>query len=225
MKCISFDPATKTFGYAVMEVDDNIMCNNYKQLVSHAKLALYSGSDYDTISTFISKLTAAIEDMKAKIRILEGAVIDLAPGTSDDDLSIQNRIKLLKPIVDKIKIKYNTEYTVFIEYQMIHNTKSASIAHALMAYFAEYNIIIVTPALKNNVDFVTGPKYSDYTHYKQTYTSNKKHSEANLAHIVNNFGPHGQIQISSHTADCVMQVLGHMLANLSSDLSYQYRHL
>jgi hypothetical protein len=55
---------------------------------------------------------------------------------------------------------------------------------------------------------MSGPKYSDFTHYKSSYTSNKKHSEANLQHIVKYFGPHGQVKISSHTADCVLQIIG-----------------
>jgi hypothetical protein len=207
MKYISFDPATKTFGYAIVEIDENIFKNNYKELLSRAKLILYSGL-MDKVDDIMIELDAAISDMKSKIKIFEANTIDLLPGTADDDISIVDRIKLLKPVADNIKLKYDNTYKVFIEYQMVHNIKSASIAHALMAYFAEYDITIVTPTLKNNISFMSGPKYSDFTHYKSSYTSNKKHSEANLQHIVKYFGPHGQVKISSHTADCVLQIIG-----------------
>ena len=150
MRIISIDPATKSIALCCMDLidKDGFMLNT--------------------------------DSLTNKIKMVGVNAVDLAPGTKNDDIPILERVKLANEYVKKhikplIEDKNNT--VILIE-QQIQTTKTFVPYITLISMLADYKIVIIKPALKNQLSLgghMIGHFYKNYT---QKYIANKEHCRA-----------------------------------------------
>ena len=218
MYCLSFDCATKSLAFVIAKV------NISQQSIQNA----------------ISKLSdcTTIEQLKQikldLIHIIDGEMVDLFPNIHDTDIKTVDRIKALVfyvrnrilPELDKLKELKKEEskkeeskkeesikLKIFIEFQMSANPKARMIFAALIAIFADYDVILVNPSLKNKIYLAEEGKHKHFIKkYSQLYSANKAHAKYNFMLIEKIFGSPQSIANSSntnkgHIADAFMQIL------------------
>jgi len=103
-------------------------------------------------------------------------------------------------------------YRVIVEYQM--EDPMRKISDALVALFADDDVIIVGAALKNTLHTCEEGRYYHFAaKYARAYDANKAHAKFNFRKIEEAFGsgiPPSTAALRGHIADSFMQVLGHL---------------
>ena len=96
---------------------------------------------------------------------------------------------------------------------MSANPKARMIFAALIAIFADYDVVLVNPSLKNKIYLSEEGKHKHFIKkYSQLYSANKAHAKYNFMLIEQIFGSPQSIANSSnankgHIADAFMQIL------------------
>jgi hypothetical protein len=105
--------------------------------------------------------------------------------------------------------------TIMVEYQMGPNSKAREVASAIIALFANNDIIVVNPTLKNKIATSNEGRYCNFiSKYTTTYSANKAHAKYNFEVIENIFGSGIAPSTNAkrgHIADSFMQILGHIV--------------
>ena len=232
---LGFDCATKTFAFSLSQVAPleraqlaqlrarALACRELCRRAAAAAL----GDDPAAASALLCALRPAVSELDADIggliRIVDGAVCDLAPGRPDALVSTVERLRALaayvagriRPAIERAGIA-DGELCVIIEYQMGPNARARAVAAALVALFATDNVIIVGPSLKNKVSTCDAGRYGVFAQkYSTAYGANKAHAAFNFAHIESVFGTAipttKPLSRRGHIADSFMQVLGHLI--------------
>ena len=225
---LSFDCATKSLAFVLAQVNINRQSlNESLNELSSFKLTELSSFKLTELSSLTEvKLNLIKSNL---INILDGETVDLFPNIPDSDISTVDRIKALVlyvrkrilPELDKLNQfdkfdKLNQKIQILIEFQMGANAKARMIFCALIAIFADYDVILVNPSLKNKIYTSEEGKHKHFIKkYSQLYSANKAHAKYNFELIENIFGSCPSISKSTsaekgHIADAFMQILGHI---------------
>ena len=156
--------------------------------------------------------------------ILDGETVDLFPNIPDNKISTVDRIKVLILYIKKRilqsetwKLIQNEKITILIEFQMGSNHKANIITSALIAIFADYNIELVNPSLKNKIFINEEGKHKHFIKkYSQLYSANNAHTKYNFEQIERIFGTNIKKSTNAergHIADSFMQILGKLCFN------------
>ena len=229
---LSFDCATKTFAFSLSYVNIcPIHINNAILELSEINtiLELSEINNLLELSKLIefAELLKKINEKKYMIKksiidIVDGETINLFPNIADNKILPVERVKALvsyiksrifeNPIWQKIP---KNELTILIEFQMGSNHKANIISTALITLFAEYNVELVKPSLKNKVYINEDGKHKHFIKkYSQLYSANKAHAKYNFDQIEKIFGTQIKASTSTergHVADSFMQILGNLM--------------
>lgn len=203
---LSFDPATKTFAFVLVEINmDLFRESDFTKKVANLK-------NITDISAKIAEIKEINAQLKTMITIHDGETVDLAPGIKNDELSPIERVKAItKYVKARILPILTVAPTILVEFQMGPNVKSSIISHVLFTIFAEYKIIEVYPFLKNKVHFSPKSHYSVFSKkYANQYTANKNHTIACLRDANEIFTCKIK-DTSSHVADSFAQIIGYLV--------------
>lgn len=114
---------------------------------------------------------------------------DLAPGKNSDNIDPLTRTRLVKRFVTEKVVPYITdkdETTILIEEQ-IHTTKTYVSYVTLLACLSDYNVVIMKPALKNQLT-IGGHKIGDYyKKHRLAYDANKEHSAGMFEYFLDKY--------------------------------------
>ena len=247
---LSFDCATKTFAFSLIYIDFTkfiidkeklyLQYKNLKERLTKIELYYLSVKSSNLTNIIVVKLTKLVKNIsddihkldaetRQYINLADGETVDLFPDKYDKDISTVERIKAtakyvksrIEPSIAK-NIKTN-KYKVIIEFQMGSNAKSRMISSALIALFADYEVILVGPSLKNKVSLRENSRYCYFIENRSTsYNANKAHTKYNFKLLEEVFGT--KIPVSStadrgHIADSVMQVIGYLLYGLDKKIA------
>ena len=242
---LGFDCATKTFAFSISRIKNNfsdvaalrerytVALELYERAKVMANMPANSlanmFANLPLLTRILEALTIAVAALDAEtkvlIEIIDGSVVNLVPGRPDSEVSTVERIKALaqyvsKRIIPVLKTNSMTNVTIVIEFQMGHNARARAIAAALVALFADYNVIIVGPSLKNRVSTCREGMYGNFAQkYSNNYGANKAHAIYNFSMIETVFRtmipPTKPVSLRGHIADSFMQVLGHLLYGAS----------
>lgn len=118
------------------------------------------------------------------VRLIDFNVLDIiGESIKLKDTDAVYRAKQLKKALDKIDISGISpdRLKVCIEYQMGPNVKSHSVFDGILMYYADYDIEIVGPSLKNKIYFVEEGKHQRFMEkYSRSYSANKAHTAYNM---------------------------------------------
>jgi hypothetical protein len=119
-----------------------------------------------------------------KIIPLDLKVYDLTKGSSNF-VCISEKAKELKNILVSLDTYLNADTKVLIEYQMNANHKSNAIFNMLIYHYCNYEIIIMKPALKNQIYLRHDLTLSRFlAHASNNYQANKNHSKFNFLYFI-----------------------------------------
>ena len=262
---LSFDCATKTFAFSICRVRSDLLFNVAplrarlaavqalraavvrdieKQVALHNSAA---NTSLDEALALCEKLQVAVTALDAETRsvieLLDGDVVDLAPGRADADVGTVDRLRAVASYIDRrvrpalANALSNTlgqnalgqnailqnailqNAIVVIEYQMGPNARARAVAAALVALFAAERVIIVGPSLKNRIATCEAGRYGHFLQrYSGSYGANKAHAAFNFKVLEGAFGsaiPPTTAARRGHIADSCMQVLGHIIHGAS----------
>jgi hypothetical protein len=233
---IGFDCATKTFAFSLSYVDLDTFAVQRDELNSRARAieeAARRSKEYlaagDTIRAeklLKTSLPAALQmrdELRSFIRIIDGETKDLFPGRSDKSISTTERIRAVaqyinsrvKPAITTIDRGQPAErLRIVVEFQSI-NALTQIVAHTIVALFADNDLIIVDPSLKNSVHTCEAGRYGLFAErYASRYAANKAHAKFNFNHIESCFGTgisSTTPALRGHIADSFMQVVGYLV--------------
>ena len=172
----------------------------------------------------LTKLKEQLQKIKSNlIQIIDGETVDLFPNIADVDILTVDRIKALVFYVRKRILPALASLTrrslsdipklqILIEFQMGANPKARMIFAALIAVFADYDVKLVNPSLKNKIHFSEEGKHKHFIKkYSQLYSANKAHTKYNFEQIERIFGTNIKKSTNTergHIADSFMQILG-----------------
>ena len=170
------------------------------------------------IAPVVAELDAETRDY---VRIVDGETVDPFPGRPDSSISTVERLRgLARYVAGRIRpavaaaVPTGERLQVVIEFQMGANARARAVAAALVALFAEQDVIIVGPTLKNKVAACEEGRYYHFAaRYTTTYAANKAHAKFNFAQFEKLFGtgiPATSPALRGHIADSFMQVVGHL---------------
>jgi hypothetical protein len=231
---LSFDCATKTFAFGLVRVDAEAIRAGGPGLRARARAAEevlrrageLAGVDPARARALVATVALAVAAMDAEARgyfcLADGEAVDLFPGRSDDDIPTVERVRAVaryvaarvRPAVAR-HVPPGERHRVLVEYQMGPNAPARTVATALVTLFADDDVVIVGPSLKNKVAVCDEGQYYRFAErYARAYDANKAHTKYNFARLEAAFGsgipasrPPG---LRGHIADSVMQVLGHL---------------
>jgi hypothetical protein len=216
---LSFDCATKTFAFILIKINFKYLFVDTKQIrkilnqiISDLKKNNYNDKMLDIINTLDN-------NTKNAIQIITGNCVDLVPNIANKDINTVDRIKIMVkyvkdeifPLIKDIK---NEDLCVLVEFQMSHNTQSKIISIALLTLFAEYELCLVKPCLKNKIYLTNeGQYYNFIKKYNNNYTANKQHALYNFKEFERIFDQNINIsdKLKGHIADSFMQILGYIV--------------
>ena len=236
MFVISFDAATKSLAYTLIEIDLKYFDNNNDIIQYAYKLnkmynilfKKYNNSEekykllneIELLSAEIEKILKIISDM---IIIHHGETINLCPEILDKDITTIQRVQLTteycKKCIKQIKELQINELVVMVELQMGPNLKSKISSVILFTIFAlldiKVELIEVNSCLKNKIYFGELNKYEHFScKYDKSYTANKNHATENFITACEFFK--APLYFKSikrvdlgHMADSFMQILGY----------------
>ncbi len=233
---LSFDPATKTFAFCLcrVDLDDETRTVLYKRALAVQELSrraagLIAGKDPGSIEEVRLLLEAASAALKtlepevsALVQIVDGATVDLFPGVADDAVPTVRRLQgVARYVKTRIypsvaaNVPSGEPLRVLVEYQMCPGAPTRIIMAALVTLFAEYEVIIAGPSLKNKVAFCEKGLYCHFAaKYETTYSANKAHTSYNFSVLEGSFGTRipamKPASLRGHVADSCMQVFGHL---------------
>lgn len=236
---LGFDCATKTFAYSIGYIDREgfmtarerlrMRAAAVKELVRRSVAAASAAAsadasadaaeapDLEAVARAVGELD---RDTQRFVRVLGGAVRDLAPGRADDDISTVERIRAVKAYVTEhvrpavlARVPPGVRLRVVVEYQMSANFKARAVAAALITLFAEDDVVIVGPSLKNRVYTAEEGRHCHFAErYKTNYAANKAHAAHNFRELERVMGTEiGAVRPASlrgHIADSFMQLIG-----------------
>jgi len=190
---LSFDCATKTFAFCLIEIDLEQVLNMELELTS--------------IQKCVSKF--------------ECEVHNFFPDKADKDISILERIQAVRTYLTRFD-NLDKQTRIYVEYQMGANMKANIVADVILTYFYDFaNVKLVPPSLKNKIKLCDGGGHSDFTKkYKSNYTANKHHTTFNLNWFLTTFNINVSLKPSlvNHVADAFAQVIGMNDSKKSSHL-------
>ncbi len=216
MYYLSFDCATKTFAYVLVKINFSYLYVDTYELKSVCNYILSQLKLGEVTEQLINIITKLDNNTKNAITVITGNCIDLIPNIANKDIDTVDRVKRVSvyvknniyPLIKDIPID---QLVVLVEFQMSHNTQSKVVSIALLTLFAEYEIFLVNPSLKNKIDFVPNGSYAYFIEkYKNSYDANKKHALNNFKEFEKIFNQHLAIsdKLKGHVADAFMQILG-----------------
>ena len=138
---------------------------------------------------------------------------------ADQDRQLQATTDQLQAVAGQ-----DRQLQVLIEFQMGANPKARMIFAALIAIFADYDVELVNPSLKNKIYFSEEGKHKHFIKkYSQLYSANKAHAKYNFEFIEKKIG--SPIKATStekgHIADAFMQILGQKCRSWPAGLGRQ----
>lgn len=216
---LSFDCATKTLAYILVKIKPDhlfIDTNELRKVLKHLEHRLKT----DGYSIDVHNAVKKIDDkLNNTIQIISGDCVDLFPGIYNKDINTINRIKALsvyinkdiKPIINNIP---HEQLHVLVEFQMSFNTQSKIISTALLTLFADYDIQLINPSLKNKLYFNDKGHYCYFMEkYKSSYLANKNHALYNYLVFEQVFNQSVNLsnKLKGHVADAFMQILGYLI--------------
>jgi hypothetical protein len=250
---LSFDCATKTFAFSICRVRSDLL---FDVAPLRARLAAAralrdavvrdivaynaeknANTTLDAALMLCEKLQVAVAALDAETRsvieLLDGDVVDLAPGRADADVGTVDRLRAVAAYIDRrvrpalanalgqrqMQNALMQNAIVVIEYQMGPNARARAVAAALVALFAAERVIIVGPSLKNRIATCEAGRYGHFLQrYSGSYGANKAHAAFNFKVLEGAFGsaiPPTTAARRGHIADSCMQVLGHIIHGAS----------
>ena len=241
---LSFDCATKTFAFTVSRVSLPALRATAQMrgraaaarlLLERAAARLHcrdaesqqrAAAEYSMAKDAIDRLDA---ETRSAIAILDGEVVDLAPGQPDASVGTVDRLRALAHYIER-RVRPALALAlapapagggradpplVVIEYQMGPNSRARAVAAALVALFAAERIVIVGPSLKNRVAASAAGQYGHFLQkHRTSYAANKAHALFNFRTVEAAFPsgvPPTSAALRGHIADSFMQVLGFIL--------------
>ena len=159
----------------------------------------------------------------ALIHAADGETTDLVPGVPDKQIPTVKRLRALArhvktrvlPAVEAC-VPAGEPLRVLVENQMSYGVQNRAIMCALVALFAEHDVVIVGPTLKNKVATCEEGRYCHFAaKYAAAYGANKAHALFNFLRLEALFGTAipatRPASLRGHIADGLMQILGHLL--------------
>jgi len=171
---LGFDCGTKSLGYSLVTYNYPLA----KKIKERINL-----TDCTTISEARERLIELNELSKQLIVMRACGVLDLVPGKKNKDISTVERVRGL---INEIRQTINPHVVdlgdvalnVVVEFQMGINAQSRHIESALIALYADCNVIIISPVLKNKIILPDDPKSNQCYFFEanlSNYVANKKH--------------------------------------------------
>lgn len=119
-------------------------------------------------------------------------VYDLADGKTSKEMSIEDKAKALKLVLDGVDLVLPDIFVTLIEYQMNANHMSNAIYNMLVYHYASKSkIYTIKPSLKNSIYCHPHLKLSDFlASASSNYIANKNHCKYNFLYFMILFG-HG----------------------------------
>lgn len=232
---LGFDCATKTFAFSLSRVDLGAFraakARLRKQMGAAQEILRRAGtlartdpaSAAEIVQCVSASVAAADAETRGFIRLADGETIDLFPGIPDEEIPTVERLRAVaryvagrvRPAVQR-HVPAEERLRVVVEFQMGPNSKTRAVAAALIALFAEDDVFIVGPSLKNKIFTCERGRYCYFAErYRTSYTANKAHAKYNFARIEEVFGTQIPVtrppSLRGHIADSFMQVLGHLV--------------
>jgi FtsZ-binding cell division protein ZapB len=225
---LSMDIATKSLAYCIVKLPVNIsttyfdLKTRYEALESQLQTIKNSLNTIEVtqVEELSEKIDQLSKESKEFITVIDGSVDNLIPDKKDKDISEVERIKALVGYFhNKLNPSINSHglgpenMVILLEHQMAPNTKARAIACALITVFADYEVHIVKPILKNRINISKDDHWINFVkQYKTLYTANKKHAIHNFELLSKQFKcclTFKKTEIS-HVSDAFMQVLGYI---------------
>ncbi len=230
---LGFDCATKTFAFSLSRIDLDAFAAGRERIGQQTRAVLEvvrraeGLADTAAAARLVSEVAATAAALEAEtrdfVRIVDGEVVDLFPGRADDDVSTVERIRAVaRYVADRVRpavaaaVPVGERIRAVVEFQMGPNAKARAVAAALITLFAEEDVIIVGPSLKNKVATSEAGRYCYFAErYKTAYSANKAHAKYNFAALEATFGtsipPTTPASMRGHIADSFLQVIGYLI--------------
>lgn len=228
---LGFDCATKTFAFSLSRTDldaftagrDRIRQQTRAALEVARRAAGLGGGAAQPVAAAAAAVAALDAETRDFVRIVDGETVDLFPGRADNDVSSVERIRAVaRYVAGRVRpavaaaVPAGERLRVVVEFQMGPNARARAVAAALVALFAEDDVIIVGPTLKNKVATSEAGRYCYFAErYKTSYSANKAHAKYNFAALEEAFGtgipPTTPAALRGHIADSFMQVIGYLV--------------
>ena len=232
MYFLSFDCATKSLAFIIAYVDvekisldiinqDNKENNNKEKDI----IKIIDGETVDLFPNIADVDILTVDRIKALVIYVRKRILPVLAGlgrqpliltNNDTILAGQNQHQdrqLLQATTDQLQAVagQDRQLQVLIEFQMGANPKARMIFAALIAIFADYDVELVNPSLKNKIYFSEEGKHKHFIKkYSQLYSANKAHAKYNFEFIEKKIG--SPIKATNtekgHIADAFMQILG-----------------
>jgi len=210
MLFLSFDCANKTLAYMIVEINVNII----EEIRGEVR---NEGKEYIKKKQKIKEIEKKLEKY---IEFKKYGVVDVLNGKKIKNTTTIERTKMLKNKLDELNflncIDSNT--TIVIEKQpRLSNFKSSTICDQIMMYFADYNINLISPKLKNKISYNEKLRHEIFLRkYKTKYSADKNHSKSNFLYLLKIFKQESilsKIQKSSYDdiADSFQQIIAYIV--------------
>jgi len=214
---LSFDCATKSLAFALVRLRDPAAA--VREAVA-ALGRLGPGPKTEALAAVVAGLARATREA---FHVAGGGATDLCPGVKNAQIPTVARVRALKkylqgPVAAALGaagVEAGPRLSVLVEFQLGANAPARTVAAALVMHYAEADVCLVGPALKNKVDVFGGPELQHYhfvEKYSSLYYANKQHTKAMyFGYLLPLFGhsppliPPG---MKGDYADAIMQVLG-----------------
>ncbi len=123
-------------------------------------------------------------------------VYDLGDGRSAKDISIDDKARALRIVLDEIDTHLTEPFITLIEYQMNANHMSNAIYNMLIYHYASKSVIhTIKPMLKNTLYCHNRLKLSDFlASSSSNYSANKNHCKYNFIYFMLLFGHRDKIK-------------------------------
>lgn len=223
---LSFDCATKTFAFSLCWVALARLGGGLPGLERRAAALRELEARGALASPPAREALAALRaDLAGLFRIADGETVDLFPGVPDREIHTVPRLRAVAAYVAR-RVRPalaaagagggGGPLRVLVEFQMGANARARAVAAALVALFAEGEVALVPPSLKNRIQCSPEGRYGLFAaRYSTAYGANKAHASYNFAVLERAFGsgvdPALSASLRGHVADSVMQVWGHLL--------------
>ena len=225
MRFLSFDCANKSLAYVYMEVFPENMRALITGLAEYRRNA-NAWSAYKSLS-FLQELA----QLKL-FRIDACDVVDILDGIKVAEVSVPARAKLLRAFLVQLgaKLQIAPDTIVLVEdqpnrimggagasggFQVKTNLATVVIAGQIAFYFADHEVVLINPKLKNGIAFSYALKVDVLASAGKKYAARKKQAKANCRYILsltNQSAATAHIGAAYYddVADAVMQVFAYV---------------
>lgn len=196
-KILSWDCANKSLAWSYIIIDTSIFKDfhdikrEFENIEEEFKI-INQNFEFEKYSELIYKIKLIYNKIDNFIKVLFYGVVDLLDGKPLKDFNEVERTKILYKWLESSEVAKNKllpDTDILIEHQPSRigaktNNKSTMIGHQLLFYYADYNLFLVNPKLKNNIT-IGGYEYSEIliqeikrkkTKSDASYSARKKHS-------------------------------------------------